>query len=153
MMRKATDLLKKLYTGDTSQDISETLFNTGVITAAQALSGEMTPEELAVSAALGLGGGFAGRHYGGRVGNVVGRQLDQRYPQTMSKMNEDFGNVYKKLGEWGVRPGAEMKWSSSNLGKSPGEGLSNFIGRTYGDNVLQGLIGLGTYGYFNDEPI
>ena len=152
-MRKAGQALKDAYYSDKGQDIIETLFNTAVVTGAQGFAGELTPEELAVSAALGIGGGFAGRHYGGKVGNVIGRQLDQRYPAVMSDINKDFGNFYTKLGEsgLGIRPGAEMKWDASNLGRGPGEGLANHIGRTYGDNVLQGLIGLGTYGYFNGE--
>ena len=83
-MRKALDRLKDLYSSTQGQDVLETLVNTGVITGAQALAGDMEPEELAMSAALGLGGGFAGRHYGGKVGTVVGRQLDKQIPETMS---------------------------------------------------------------------
>lgn len=152
-MRKALDKLKDLYSSSQGQDVLETLVNTGVITGTQALAGDMTPEELAMSAALGLGGGFAGRHYGGRVGTVAGRQLDKHFPEAMSDGKEFLNKFYDQIGEegLGIRPGARMKFEASMDGRSPGEGIGNLVGRTYGDNVLQALIGLGTYGYFNDE--
>ena len=150
-MRKALDRLKELYSSTQGQDVLETLVNTGVITGTQALAGDMTPEELAMSAALGLSGGFAGRHYGGRVGTVVGRQLDKQFPEAMSDGKEFLGKFYDQVGEMGIRPGARMKFEASMDGRNSGEGVGHLIGRTYGDNILQALIGLGTYGYFNSE--
>lgn len=152
-MRKALDRLKELYGSSQGQDVIETLVNTGIITGTQALAGEMTPEELAMSAALGIGGGFAGRHYGGKVGTVIGRQLDKQFPESMASGKEFLGKFYDQIGDEGlaIRPGARMKFEASMDGRNPGEGIGNLVGRTYGDNVLQALIGLGTYGYFNDE--
>ena len=93
-MRKAFDKLKELYSSSQGQDVIETLVNAGVITGSQALAGDMTPEELAASAGLGLAGGFAGRHYGGRIGSVIGRQADKYIPEAANEAQRQIGRYY-----------------------------------------------------------
>ena len=73
-MRKAFDKFKEIYGSEVGQDVIETLSSAGGIAIGQALFTDMSPEEIAMSATIGIPSAFVGRKVGADVGRYAGRK-------------------------------------------------------------------------------
>ena len=140
-MRLALDKILQLYkTSPVFQDLIETGIGTAAVTGAQAVATDMTPEELAMAAAASFGAGMVGRPIVGRVGQAVGGALDRRYPEigqeimkSVNRFNDNMPSI--------IRDPLKAKIAAfDHLGGAAQYG--NMLGRAYGDNVAQGVIGL-----------
>ena len=140
-MRLALDKILQLYkTSPVFQDLIETGIGTAAVTGAQAAMTDMTPEELALASAATFGAGMIGRPIMGRAGQAVGGVIDRRYPQFGQEMIDGL--------HWGVnkmpRPIKEAYEAKMAPYKHLGGGAQylNVLGRQWGDNAAQGVIGL-----------
>ena len=128
------------------QDIVETAVATLGIAGAQALFSDMSPEEIAMSSAFGVGAAAIGRPVGDRAGRAVGRMADERYA-TASKawgnnLQEARNNI-KQIGGHDLDEvmDAKLKHHFSE-GRGAFEGTGSLYGRQYGDNIAQAAVGL-----------
>ena len=138
------------------QDAAETLLGAGASAGYQALFTDMTPEEIAISTGLGIGGALALRPVMARGGYAVGRVADKQFPNAAERMpgiaklipgtpqsvqnfkgTDLVGNIVQaKYNQNFKRPdGNERGFLEGTLG---------LIGRQYGDNVAQIGIAIGT---------
>ena len=129
------------------QDIVETAVATLGIAGAQALFTEMSPEEIAISGALGVGAAAVGRPVGDRVGRMIGKAADERFPEFSNRMGNHIAEARQVVQEQGGAVGSEMMEAKLRHhydvpGRGPLEGVMSIQGRHYGDNVAQGLMGL-----------
>ena len=134
MNRKALDRLRAFYESGLGQDIVETGTGTVLWAGGQALFTDMSPEEIALSAGVGVGAAAIGRPLVGRLGQSLGTRIDKTSPG-MVKRSQDFIDHLKKTEI------LKAKFAPyANL--SPTAQLGQFFGRTYGDNALQGLLAI-----------
>ena len=129
------------------QDIVETAIATLGIAGAQALFTEMSPEEIAMSGAFGVGAATVGRPLGDRAGRAVGRHFDNSAPGFSKMAGDEIAKarqVVKNVGGDGMEEvmQAKMKHHFDVPGRGPLEGLGSVYGRQYGDNIAQGVVGL-----------
>lgn len=138
-MRKATDKIVKLYsTSPVFQDIVETGINSGVIAAGQALTTDMSAEEIAASGAIGAAAAMGGRPIGGRVGQSIGGFIDRKSPSTSDFMIKAIEEVKEMPG---VGPLMKAKLGPySDMGGAAQYG--QLLGRGYGDNIAQYGVGI-----------
>lgn len=80
-MRKAGENLwevfKNYYGSEIGQDVVETAIKGGIAATGQATLTDMTPTEIALATAIGMGGAMAARPIGKRVGRAIGRRIDR----------------------------------------------------------------------------
>lgn len=140
-MRAAGAKLKELYGTQLGQDVIETLLGAGVVAGGQAIFTDMSPEEIAVSTGLGIGAAAVGRPLVGRAGQVIGTRLSNQMPE-LNKKSEKFLNLMRK------QP-TELLQQVANAKLAPYAHLpataqvGQMLGRGYGDNIMQALVGLG----------
>jgi len=142
------------------QDVMETLAGAGIAAGGQALMTDMSPEEIAVSTGLGIGGALAMRPILARGGYMAGKRLDkseggkrtmeamQQEPMMSSMLLGTPDNI-KLLEKQPKNELNDMTLAMSrakhnqNFIKPDGtergdwEGLLGMIGRQYGDNIAQ----------------
>ena len=140
-MRAAGAKLKELYGTQLGQDTIETLAGGILVAGGQALFTEMTPEEIAIATVLGMGAATVGRPIGGRIGQAIGERL--------AKARPDF-NEYAQLSlDTLTSRGPKFSQEAFKTKLKPYAHLpaaaqyGNLYGRQNGDNILQGLVGLG----------
>ena len=140
-MRLALDKILKLYkTSPVFQDLVETGIGTAFVTGAQATMTDMTPEELALAAAASFGAGMVGRPIVGRAGQALGGVLDRRYPEIGREMMESVKGFNANMPSMIREPLKAKMAAYEHLGGAAQYG--NLLGRGYGDNIAQGVIGL-----------
>ena len=140
-MRPALDTIIKLYkTSPVFQDLIETAAGTALVTAGQASMTDMTPEELALSGAVAFGAGMVGRPIMGRAGQALGGMVDRSSPSTGKALLEGL----KQGGDMLPGPMREIYAAKMAPYQHLGGGAQygNLIGRAYGDNAAQLLVGL-----------
>ena len=138
-MRAAGTRLKEFYGTQLGQDVIETLGVAGLAAGSQAMFTDMTPQEIAIATALGIGAATVGRPIGGRIGQAVGNKLGNSHP-SVNAFAKDMSNpegmpeMLKEIVATKYAPYAHLQ---------PAAQVGQVIGRTYGDNIVQGLVGLG----------
>ena len=148
-MRLALDKVIELYkTSPVFQDLIETLAMTGMITAGQATTTDLTPEELAIAAGVSFGTGMIGRPIMGRAGQMVGNVVDRHYPEFGKSIMRDIDDVVDNLGPLGDLTKAKLAPYRHLGGASQ---YANLIGRGYGDNIAQFGVGLVAPGLIKGE--
>lgn len=128
------------------QDIVETAITTLGFAGAQALFSEMSPEEIAASAGVGVGAAIVGRPIGDRVGRMAGRYADKRFPEFSAEYGRSLDQTMAEIKQVGGAGAdeilqAKMKHHMAE-GRGPLEGMGSIMGRQYGDNAAQGLVAL-----------
>lgn len=146
-MRKAVDKLKELYVTQLGQDVIETLGFAGMAAGGQALFTDMTPEEIALSSALGIGAATVGRPLGGRAAQTIGNYIHKHHP-VMSGGAEDIVNAMVNNPRFGEA--FKTKLAPYAHLNAPAQ-LGQMFGRGYGDNVMQGAVGLAAPFMFGDK--
>lgn len=129
------------------QDIVETAIATLGIAGTQALFTDMSPEEIAMSAGLGVGAAAVGRPVGDRLGRAIGGIADKRFPEFSKAYGqgiEDSMAGLKQVGGAAADEVMQAKIKHHMAGRGPIEGMGSIMGRQYGDNVAQAAIGLAT---------
>ena len=143
-MRKAVDKMVELYrTNPVFQDLVESASATAVAAGGQALLTDMTPEEIALASTVGFGAGMVGRPIVGRAGQAIGGVFDKQRPQMSKILGDRFrsGEVLEGMPE----AMQEIMKSKMNPYRNLGgfSQMGQLLGRGYGDNVAQLIIGLG----------
>jgi len=146
-MRKALDKLKELYGTQLGQDVIETLGGAGIAAGGQALFTDMTPEEIAMATALGIGAATVGRPLGGRAGQAIGNYIHKHHP-VMSGGAEDIVNAMVNNPRFGEA--FKTKFAPYSHLNAPAQ-LGQMFVRGYGDNVMQGAVGLAAPFMFGDK--
>jgi len=132
------------------QDLVETAIMTLGVAGAQALFSEMTPEEIAIAAGVGVGAGLAGRPIGNYLGVRAGRAIDERFPQSSKDLRDQIESGMKMTQELGdqhsaAKPVAEYIEAKMKHHLTPDAGAYEatlgYIGRQRGDNLAQGAVG------------
>ena len=128
------------------QDIVETAIATLGIAGAQALFSDMTMQEIAGAAAVGVGAGMVGRPLGDRLGRAGGRFADKQFPETSQKLMDDMQKnveAAKAVGGKAVDEVLQAKMQHHMPeGRGFFEGMGSINGRAYGDNLAQAAVGL-----------
>ena len=137
------------------QDIVETAIATLGIAGAQALFSDMTMQEIAGAAAVGVGAGMAGRPLGDRLGRAGGRLADRQFPgssqRLMDNMQEGVAQA-KAMGGKAVDEVLQAKLQHHMPeGRGFFEGMGSIYGRTYGDNLAQAAVGLAAPVVFGNQ--
>lgn len=164
-MRKAAQLWELYRDNGQYQDLAETAIGSIISAGGQALFTDMSPEEIALSTALGAGAATAMRPLMGRIGYAAGRPIDKRMPGLGDHVAQDeflssiaIGSpahlkMAKKLPDGGLKDtlqGISQAKYNQNFIRKDGtergfaEGMIGTYGRQYGDNVAQGLVALTT---------
>ena len=146
IMRKAVDKLKEIYLTQLGQDVIETLGIAGIAAGGQALFTDMTPEEIILSSALGIGAATVGRPLGGRAAQAIGNHIHKNHP-VMSGGAEDIVNAMVNDPRFGEA--FKSKLAPYAHLNAPAQ-LGQMFGRAYGDNVMQGAVGLAAPIVFGD---
>ena len=137
------------------QDIVETAVATLGIAGAQALFSDMTMQEIAGAAAIGVGAGMAGRPLGDRLGRGAGRVMDQQFPKSSKAAmdNMQYGlEQAKAMGGKAVDEVLQAKLQHHMPeGRGFFEGMGSIYGRTYGDNLAQAAVGLAAPVVFGNQ--
>jgi hypothetical protein len=144
------------------QDAAETLLGAGIGAGYQAMFTDMTPEEIAISTTLGIGGAMAARPVMGTVGYAMGRQGDRMFPKAADNMPGIAKlipgtpqSVQAMEGNELVQDLFRAKYNQ-NFRKKDGsergflEGTTGLIARQYGDNVAQLGIAMATPAIFDN---
>jgi hypothetical protein len=137
-MRKAFDKFNEIYGTQLGQDVLETLAGAGIAAGGQALFTDMTPEEIAMASALGIGAATVGRPLGGRAGQALGNHIHRNHP-VMSGGAEDIVEAMVNHPRYGE--GVKLKLAPYTDLNAPAK-LGQVFGRGYGDNMVQGVVGL-----------
>ena len=139
-MRKALQRIGELYsTSPVFQDLIETAGMTGTVAIGQALTTDMTPQEIALSGAAGAGAAMIGRPIFGKVGETFGGVLDRNFPEAEKAFSETINDLQNIKGIGGklVRAKLNPYEKSGGMGKYFG-----LMGRGMGDNIVQGAVGI-----------
>ncbi len=125
----------------------------------------MSPEEIAMSTALGAGGALAMRPVMGRVGYALGRPIDKRMPGLNEAIGQDEFMTAMSVGspahlkyveslpDGGMKDTlkglSQAKYNQNFIGpdgteRGFAEGMLGTLGRQYGDNFAQGAVALAT---------
>ena len=144
-MRPAGSRLLDLYkTSPIFQDLVETSMMTAATTAGQAAMTDLTPEELAIAAAVSMAAGMAGRPIVGKGAQMVGRHLDKKYPQATKQFMDDIDELMAASPKL-VREGYNAKIGPyRDMGNAAA--YANMVGRGYGDNIAQLAVSLAAPG-------
>ena len=137
-MRKAFDKFKEIYGTPLGQDVIETLGVAGIAAGGQALFTDMTPEEIAIASALGIGAATVGRPLGGRAGQAIGNRIQNHHP-VLAGGAEDIVNSMVNHPRYGEA--FRTKFAPYAHLNAPQQ-LGQMFGRGYGDNIVQGAVGL-----------
>ena len=154
-MRQAGQALWNFYKNNGQvQDVAETLIMSGVTATGQALLTDMSPEEIALSTALGAAGALALRPAMARGGYAAGRALDKAQPNAGEALGEFAAIIpgtpqsvekYKDMEVMGDLMRAKY---NQNFLKPDGtergfyEGTLGLVGRNYGDNIAQTAVAI-----------
>ena len=142
-MRKAGELLRDVFSNQLGQDALETLGYAGLAAGGQALFTDMTPEQIALSTSLGVGASMIGRPIGGRAGKYIGNQLSSKVPNADAKAQRLIDFLVNDRPEGMARSIMEAKFAPFvKQGLTPTAQLAAMYGRGYGDNIVQGAVGL-----------
>lgn len=139
-MRFALDKLGALYKTQLGQDVIETLIGAGASAGGQALFTEMTPEQIALSTAIGIGAATVGRPIIGRTGQMIGSRIKN---PGLNKFAEEFvnpDNAHELLRDIVAAKVAPFKHLSA-----PAQ-VGQLLGRQYGDNIAQGIVAVAVPG-------
>ena len=149
-MRKALERIGELYsTSRVFQDLLETGVYTGLGAAGQALTTDMTPEEIALSSAAMFGAGMGGRHLGGVIGQRAGAYIDKQFPEVGEDILQGIGMFRDKMPK-SFRNAYDAKVGPiAHLGGAAQYG--NMVGRGYGDNLAQLAVALAAPGVISLE--
>ena len=141
MMRTAGKRLIDFYRSQLGQDVIETGLGAASSVAYQTLATDMTPEEIALSTALGIGGAAIGRPIIGGLSQRAGTRLAKTFPGLEQEFKEMFdeGMKRKDFISEGLKAKLEPYKDLPALAQ-----VGQIVGRQYGDNVVQGLIALGS---------
>lgn len=138
------------------QDAAETLLGAGASAGYQALFTDMTPEEIAISTGLGIGGALALRPVLARGGYAAGRLADKQFPNAAESMPGlakiipgTPQSVQNFQGTGMVGDIIQAKYNQNFKRPDGGErgfleGTLGLVGRQYGDNIAQIGIAIGT---------
>ena len=139
-MRKAMDKLGAFYKTQLGQNVVETGLGGAVAAGGQALFTDMSPEEIALSTAIGVGAAGIGRPIGGALLGKAGTMIDNRYPQAAAKSTQALAALKNQP----VQAMADVVNArlAPNLHLSPSAQLGSFLGTAQGDNVAQALVAL-----------
>ena len=149
-MRPALAKIVELYkTHPVFQDLIETAAGTALVAGGQAAMTDMTPEEIAIASTAAFGAGMIGRPVMGRAGQAIGGIVDRRAPnigEALLEGIEDGTNILPG-------PMREIMDAKMNPYKHLGGAAQygNLLGRAYGDNAAQVLVGLAAPGIFGGE--
>jgi len=160
---KLLDNFMKFYGSSTlAQDLVET--GTGAVIGAtgQVLFTDMSPEKIALSAALGAGAAMGVRPIAASAGRFVGKRLPTSWNESLVKLQKDMGiNLpipskeyldaldneiveLKRMGfdkqaglMEGLKPALEAKYNAEFKDRTALEGLLGYGSRLYGDNLAQ----------------
>ena len=149
-MRPALAKIVELYkTNPVFQDLIETAAGTALVAGGQAVMTDMTPEEIAIASTAAFGAGMIGRPVMGRAGQAIGGVLDRRYPGASA---EFAGSLQEGKA---MMPKLMQEMYDAKMGPYQHLGgfgqYGNMLGRAYGDNAAQVLVGLAAPGIFGDE--
>ena len=147
-MRPALYKIIHLYkTSPVFQDLVETAAGTALVAGGQVAMTDMTPEEIAIASTAAFGAGMVGRPIMGRAGQAVGGVIDRRYPELSKEILEGM-----KLGT-NIMPGPMREMMNAKMAPYQHLGgagqYGNLLGRAYGDNAAQLIVGLAAPGLFN----
>ena len=147
VMRKAFDKFKEIFSTQLGQDVIETLGGAGIAAGGQALFTDMTPEEIAMASALGIGAATVGRPLGGRAGQALGNHIHKNHPGITGSVEELVQGLtdHPRFGE-----GMKVKFAPYADLNAPAK-LGQTFGRLYGDNIIQGAVGLASPLLFQDQ--
>ena len=128
------------------QDIVETAVATLGIAGAQALFSDMTMQEIAGAAAVGVGAGMAGRPLGDRLGRAGGRFADKQFPGSSKMLMDNMQEGVEQAKAMGGKAMDEVLQAKMKHHMPEGrgffEGMGSIYGRAYGDNLAQAAVGL-----------
>lgn len=160
MSRKAAsrNILQKyddLYVGNEHfKDAIDTLITASLAAGGQALFTDMTPGEIALATALGIGGAYAIRPLGKETGKYIGNQVEKHTPDGFGSRFDGVAQLipgtpgspklYKNVPWLGqrARAGYEQNFKRPDgTDKTLIEGLPYMLGREYSDQVAQLLVG------------
>ena len=149
-MRKAGDKLKEMFGTLQGQDIIETTVGAGLAAGGQALFTDMTPEEIAIATSLGVGAAVVGRPLGGRAGKYIGNKIaeynpgaDRNSQQFMNfVLNNQPTEMLREIYATKLKPYSDLR---------PTAQLGAMYGRSRGDNIVQGAVGLASPLLFTGE--
>ena len=149
-MRPALDKIIQLYkTSPVFQDLIETAAGTALVAGGQAVMTDMTPEEIALASTAAFGAGMIGRPVMGRAGQALGGVVDRRAPEMGEALIQGMQQGTA------IMPGAMQEIFEAKMApyKHLGGGAQygNILGRAYGDNVAQALVGLAAPALVNIE--
>ena len=144
------------------QDAAETLVGAGLGAGYQALFTDMTPEEIAISTTLGIGGAMAARPLMGTMGYAAGRMGDKMFPRAADNMPGIAKlipgtpqSVQAMEGNQIVQDLMRAKYNQNFVKKDGSErgfleGTTGLIARQYGDNAAQLAIAMATPAIFDN---
>ena len=140
-MRAAGAKLKELYGTQLGQDTIETLAGGAIAAGGQAIFTDMTPEEIAIATVLGMGAATVGRPVFGRIGQSIGTRIAKSDPglnDLIAKSLVDGSTKGPAFMQEAIkaklRPYADLPAAAQ---------YGQMLGRGNGDNIVQGLVGLG----------
>lgn len=140
-MRKALERMVEFYKTPMGQDLIETSTGAAVAATGQALFTDMTPEEIALSTAIGFGAATVGRPIFGTIGEKIGNRLD-KIPHFKEEMGQVGLNELVRSAKMFSPDAAVDAKLAPYAHLSPSAQLGQIIGRGYGDNIAQGLVAL-----------
>ena len=149
-MRPAVSKIVELYkTSPIFQDLIETAIGTGIIATGQAVGTDMTAEEIALASGAGFGAAMVGRPIMGRAGQAVGSVIDRRAPEYGEALMEGLNDAVNMM----PKPMAEAYRAKVGAYDDIGGAAQymNILGRQYGDNAAQLLVGLAAPGILGGE--
>ena len=136
-MRAAGSRLAEFYKTQLGQDVIETLMGATVSAGGQALMTDMTPEEIALSTALGIGAATVGRPIVGRAGQMIGSRIKNpginQFAADMIDANQLPEGMMRDMMRAKLAPYAHLS--------APAQ-VGQLFGRGYGDNIAQGVVAL-----------
>ena len=139
-MRAAGAKLKELYGTQLGQDVLETLTGAGLAVGGQILFTDMSPQEIAMSTGLGIGAAAVGRPLMGRAGQAIGNRLNNN--PKIRKFAEAGINL-DNFEEGPIKEALKIKLKP--YGHLPATAqFGQILGRGYGDNIMQGVVGVAT---------
>ncbi len=139
-MRAAGAKLKELYGTQLGQDVIETLTGAGLAAGGQLLFTDMSPEEIAISTVLGIGAAAVGRPLIGRAGQAIGNRLNNNpkvraFAEAGIDLNNYQEGPIKEAIRAKLRPYQDLPATAQ---------FGQILGRGYGDNIMQGVVGVAT---------
>ena len=140
-MRNAFDRMVAFYKTPIGQDLLETSTGAAMAAGGQALFTDMTPEEIALSTAVGFGAAMVGRPFFGTIGEKIGNRLDKipHFKEEMGQVGLD--NLVRAAKMFSPAEAVEAKLAPY-AHMSPSAQLGQIVGRGYGDNIAQGLVAI-----------